>query len=46
MWLDRVSNPGALALKSDALPTAPRVPVMAHEVNRYENGKKEYMCCA
>ena len=24
MWLDRVSNPGPLALESDALPTAPR----------------------
>ena len=26
MWPDRVSNPGPLALVSDALPTAPRGP--------------------
>ena len=28
MWPDRVSNPGPLALESDALPTAPRGPVL------------------
>ena len=28
MWPDRVSNPGPLALESDALPTAPRGPAI------------------
>ena len=30
MWPDRVSNPGPLALESDALPTAPRAPAIFH----------------
>ena len=30
MWPDRVSNPGPLALQSDALPTAPRGPRVQH----------------
>ena len=30
MWPDRVSNPGSLALESDALPTALRGPAMIY----------------
>ena len=35
MWSDRLSNPGPLAIESDALPTALRVPAILANV-QYE----------
>ena len=44
MWPDQVTNPGPLALESDALPTAVRGPAQISMMNGYTHTFSRHFC--